>query len=229
MSTSNDEGSRRPSGRAGALATLVRGRPRRARAADGHMTPEQSRLGRAVAVAELAASLQRYTVVAGAPGSSTTELLAQLAGALRAGDPARRVVFVDPKGDGRFMLSRHTDISNPGVTVHVGPDASLDRIAHVIGAVPGGCDVLIDNARSRHHPREIQRLVFVATRQRRGHSQSRKKWSSRRCLRSSMASSSAARAGRRSMSRIISASASCAASIRMSMHRRATSSFGVVM
>jgi hypothetical protein len=143
MSTSNDEGSRRPSGRAGALATLTRRRPQRPAAADDHV---QSRAGRAVAVAELAAGLQRYTVVAGAPGSSTTELLAQLAGALRVGDPARPVVFVDPKGDGRYMLSRHADISNPGVTVHVGPDASLDRIADLIGAVPGGCDVLIDNA-----------------------------------------------------------------------------------
>ena len=110
------------------------------------MTPEQSRPGRAVAVAELAAGLQRYIVVAGAPGSSTTELLAQLAGALRAGDPARPVVFVDPKGDGRYMLSRHTDISDPRVTVLTGSEASLERVAGLMGEIPGGCDVLIDNA-----------------------------------------------------------------------------------
>lgn len=104
----------------------------------------------ALSADDLAAALPRYTAIVGSPGTSTTELLAQLAGRLSSAPHNRQVILLDPKGDACYMVARH--IAQPArlssLMIVSGWPGSLALALGLLANAGPGCDLLIDNTHS---------------------------------------------------------------------------------
>lgn len=93
-------------------------------------------------VERLADALPQLTAVVGPPGASTTELLAQLAGALG----ATPLVVVDPKGDASALVARHADPAAVEASVTPRGPLPIHDVLMTVSAAPSGAVVLVDCA-----------------------------------------------------------------------------------